>query len=64
MRVTEWDWREVIEPWMNSCSSSTEGRDEEEDVGVSGGVGGWGRSREEQELARAFEVVVVVDGGG
>jgi len=49
---------------MNSCSSSTEGRDEEEDVGESGGVGGWGRSREEQELARAFEVVVVVDGGG
>jgi len=25
---------------MNSCSSSTEGRDEEEDVGVSGGVPG------------------------
>ena len=54
-----------MEPWMNSCSSSSIlGRDEEDDVGVSGGVGGRGRSRDEQELARAFEVVVVGAGGG
>ena len=65
-KETEWGCSAVMEPWMNSwSSSSSESAEEDEDeVGVSGGVGGRGRSRDEQELARALSVVVVTDGGG
>ncbi len=45
-------------------SISGSGRDEDDEVGLSGGVGGEGRSLDEHELARALDVVVVGAGGG